>query len=130
MLAAGCSRGLALGPALRATPAARRALLVVCSSGRGGGGTEDPIRLTPSQLLPGSGRAFTVLSGARQFEWRAVGKQMGGTLIVNDAAHKEDVQKVPGGRRGLGWLGMLPAAAAAAAAATRCRRLLPAAAAL
>lgn len=92
MLAAGGSRGLALGHALRA----RRALLVVCG---GRGGSEDPSRLTPSHLLSAGGRALTVLSGARQFEWRAVGKQMGGTLIVDDASHKEDVQKVPGAAR-------------------------------
>lgn len=96
MLAAGCSRGVGLGGALRGAPAARRVLLVVCGSSRGGG--EDPSRLTPSSLLSGGGRAaFTVLSGAKQFEWRAVGKQLGGTLIVDDASHKEDVHKVGAG---------------------------------
>ena len=119
MLAAGCSRGLALGQALRAAPAARRALLVVCSAGRG----EDPSRLTPSHLLTAGGRALTVLSGARQFEWRAVGKQLGGTLVVDDASHKEDVQKVPGG--GQGWAGGAWATRSAAAAALRRRRLPP-----
>lgn len=91
MLAAGCSRGVAAAGSLRSTPTARRVLMVVCGGSRGGG--EDPSRLTPSHLLSGGGRAFTVLSGARQFEWRAVGKQMGGTLIVDDASHKEDVHK-------------------------------------
>ncbi len=95
MLAAGCSRGVALGGARRGAPAAKRVLLVVCSGSRGG---QDPSHLTPSQLPSGGGsgggRAFTVLSGARQFEWKAVGKQLGGTLIVDDASHKEDVQKV------------------------------------
>lgn len=120
MLAAGCSRGVGLGGALRGAPAARRVLLVVCGSSRGGG--EDPSRLTPSSLLSGGGRAaFTVLSGAKQFEWRAVGKQLGGTLIVDDASHKEDVQRVGDTRRGRGLLRTWRAGSPAARVRRECR---------
>ena len=91
--------------------------MVVCGGSRGGG--EDPSRLTPSHLLSGGGRAFTVLSGARQFEWRAVGKQMGGTLIVDDASHKEDVHKVGAGAGQALWVNC----GATAAEASKCCRV-------
>ena len=66
--------------------AAQRALVVLCS-GPGNGG---PPRLSGEEQR----RALGVLSGARLFDWRQVGSQLGGTLIVDDASHKEEVQKV------------------------------------
>lgn len=103
-------RGSCQPAALRS--AARQAtahrMLVVCGSGgsSGGGGGEDPSRLTPSKLgapLPSrllGDRAFTVLSGARQLNLKQLGTQLGGTLIVDDASHKEEVKQARGGRGG------------------------------
>lgn len=62
--------------------------LVLCSSGGGGG------RLTPEQHK----RAFSVLSNTRLLDWKQWGSSLGGTLIVDDASYKEDVQRV--GNRG------------------------------
>lgn len=57
--------------------------LVLCSSGGGGG------RLTPEQHK----RAFSVLSNTRLLDWKQWGSSLGGTLIVDDASYKEDVQR-------------------------------------
>ena len=67
--------------------AAQRGMLL-CGSGQGGeGGPPGP---TPDQQR----RALGVLSGARQISWKQLGDSLGGTLIVDNASHKEDVQKV------------------------------------
>lgn len=104
MLRAGCQPGAlrsALGAGSRQSPAAQRAFLVaVCG---GSSGAEDPSRLTPSRLpsltspshhLLGE-RALATVSAPRQ-DLRSWGNQLGGTLIVDDSSHKEDVQKVRG----------------------------------
>ncbi len=64
--------------------ASPRGTLVVLA---GGGG-----RLTPEQHK----RAFSVLSNTRLLDWKQWGSSLGGTLIVDDASYKEDVQRVGG----------------------------------
>ncbi|KAL4443023.1 hypothetical protein ABPG77_008514 [Micractinium sp. CCAP 211/92] len=61
--------------------ASPRGTLVVLA---GGGG-----RLTPEQHK----RAFSVLSNTRLLDWKQWGSSLGGTLIVDDASYKEDVQR-------------------------------------
>lgn len=52
------------------------------SSGNGGG------------FKPDQRRALKVLSGARLFDLRQLGNELGGTLVVDDDSHKLAVQKV------------------------------------
>ncbi|KAL4457761.1 hypothetical protein ABPG75_012626 [Micractinium tetrahymenae] len=71
------------GRKVAAGRAAHGSTWVVCSGGGGGG------RLTPEQHK----RAFSVLSNTRLLDWKQWGSSLGGTLIVDDASHKEDVQR-------------------------------------
>lgn len=101
MLRGGCGRGGLRAFGQQASPAAQRALLVLASA-RGGDQqpAEDPSRLTPSRLL--GAKALSTVGGARLINWREWGSSLGGTMIVDDASHKQDVQKAR--RRWLaGW---------------------------
>ena len=57
--------------------------------GGGGGGNGGPPHLTQEQQR----RAVGILSAARQLDLRRLGSQMGGTLLVDDATHKAEVQQ-------------------------------------
>lgn len=71
-------------------------LAVLCSGGSGGSSGGGPGgRLTPDQHR----RALSVLSNTRLLNWKEWGSSLGGTLVVDDSSHKEQVQKV---RRGSG----------------------------
>ena len=89
---AGLSRTASAGAARQQRAAG---LVVAGSGGRGpapgsggGGGGEQPLRLSPDDQR----RAISVLNGALDLKkWRS---QLGGTLIVDDASHKAEVQQV------------------------------------
>lgn len=96
----GVRSALRSGPALQGPTAARGALLVTCSGP--GDLQQDPSRLEPTRL-PGlvpvshrllGARALQSLTGAKQINLREWGTGLGGTLVVDDASHKEEVQQV------------------------------------
>ncbi|EFN58812.1 hypothetical protein CHLNCDRAFT_56906 [Chlorella variabilis] len=63
----------------------QRALQVVCGSGGKGSG--------PGLTADQQRRAVGILSAARNLDFRRLGNQLGGTLVVDDASHKQDVQQ-------------------------------------
>ena len=77
--------------------ATHRGLQVVCGSGQAG--DSGLPGLAPDQQR----RALTVPSGAQHINWREFGDSLGGSLIVDNASHKEEVHKV-GGPGGIGSL--------------------------
>jgi hypothetical protein len=70
--------------------ATHRGLQVVCGSGQAG--DSGLPGLAPDQQR----RALTVPSGAQHINWREFGDSLGGSLIVDNASHKEEVHKVGG----------------------------------
>ena len=48
----------------------------------------------PGLALDQQRRALSVPSGAQRISWRAFGDSLGGSLIVDNASHKEEVHKV------------------------------------
>lgn len=58
------------------------------SAAAGGNGASDG---SPHRL---GSRALSAISSARLFNFNKLGTQLGGTLVVDDASHKEEVQKV------------------------------------
>lgn len=101
-----------LGRKANSGTASSRGTWVVLASGSGGGG-----RLTPEQHK----HAFSVLSNTRLLDWKQWGSSLGGTLIVDDASHKEDVQRVGDTRRGRGLLRTWRAGSPAARVRRECR---------
>lgn len=74
--------------AAAASRGTQRALQVVCGSGGKGSG--------PGLTADQQRRAVGILSAARNLDFRRLGNQLGGTLVVDDASHKQDVQQVSG----------------------------------